>query len=620
MKKYLIIAAVAAAALISCAKESAPNAQISEPASQHVLKAVIDQDAKAAVSGVKFSFEVGDGITVYNGENHAPVYYNCKSVEDGVAEFSVASDTPNQPAENYEEIIATFPKRSASTGAYVEDGTLQIMMPVNHSGATAESLGYDPTAIPFVAYSDTPDGTLHFKQTCGIVELTLKGATKISKIVLESEDAIGGKCTVNYKEAQPEVAMTGTTKTVNYTYKDVQLTEEGVKFYFGLPAGSHNIKFTFYDTELNSMTKTATGLTVARGQMIPTGLTYAGDIVPVDLSAGEAYANCYVIPEKGLYCFDAKKPDGTAVECTSADWVWATSAEWNPSDWTAFSVTDETYYNKLADGVVLKDGKIYVNATMTTTGDLVVGALDADGNLVWSWHLWFTKDLADVTAGGFTWLDRNLGAGYKTDVTGNTGTKTNAARGLYYQAGRKDPIVGARVNGTDEGFPVIAKDKGTAAYVYNDAVTTDWSVGSSKLADDLAALQCPTTIIGSQANLPNYVKGTCWTTNSNPCPAGYIVATKAAFDALGTTMTINAKSNDREAVASGIVFPIAGYRNASDGLRKEGTASARLWTSTVQGSDKTNIYWCKITASSGASAVSAGGRANGNSVRCIKAE
>ena len=78
-----------------------------------------------------------------------------------------------------------------------------------------------------------------------------------------------------------------------------------------------------------------------------------------------------------------------------------------------------------------------------TEGNALVGAYDADGRLIWSWHLWVTdydpSTQSQTYANGLTFMTRNLGAGANDNATRE---QILASYGLYYQWGRREPFVG----------------------------------------------------------------------------------------------------------------------------------------------------------------------------------
>ena len=78
---------------------------------------------------------------------------------------------------------------------------------------------------------------------------------------------------------------------------------------------------------------------------------------------------------------------------------------------------------------------------------------DADGELIWSWHIWATDYDPDAEGGtvdfnGYTLMNRNLGALANDNSTTD---KILASYGLYYQWGRKDPFIGPNTYQGSEG-------------------------------------------------------------------------------------------------------------------------------------------------------------------------
>lgn len=95
----------------------------------------------------------------------------------------------------------------------------------------------------------------------------------------------------------------------------------------------------------------------------------------IDLTASEAYANCFIVTEADEYRFATRKVDGSDVEgIVSVDWLWSTkNAAGNP----------------LVSEVSYKDGIVHFTSD-GTEGNTVLAAFDAKGEVIWSWHLWMT--------------------------------------------------------------------------------------------------------------------------------------------------------------------------------------------------------------------------------------
>ena len=91
---------------------------------------------------------------------------------------------------------------------------------------------------------------------------------------------------------------------------------------------------------------------------------------------------------------------------------------------TSVELDDESYVNFVLDGA---EG-----------GNALIAAYDADGNIVWSWHIWYPEEAVSSVrvADSFDVMNMNLGA-----LSMGTLPLENAdCYGLLYQWGRKDPF------------------------------------------------------------------------------------------------------------------------------------------------------------------------------------
>lgn len=106
------------------------------------------------------------------------------------------------------------------------------------------------------------------------------------------------------------------------------------------------------------------------------------------------------------------------------------------------------------------------------TGNAVIAVYDRDGELLWTWHIWVTDrpdDISYNTGGGFSMMDRNLGAVFApssaSDVNADNVLRTY---GLYYQWGRKDPSPGP------ESYDYSQSNMRTKEYYYMDDGTRNF--------------------------------------------------------------------------------------------------------------------------------------------------
>lgn len=99
--------------------------------------------------------------------------------------------------------------------------------------------------------------------------------------------------------------------------------------------------------------------------------------------------------------------------------------------------------NGLITNVHLQHGYIRFNVPKAHKGNAVIAAVDEEGTVLWSWHIWITDTPEVITSSqNYNYMDRNLGAITTTDgdVVANSDAEALKLYGLYYQWGRKDPM------------------------------------------------------------------------------------------------------------------------------------------------------------------------------------
>lgn len=181
-----------------------------------------------------------------------------------------------------------------------------------------------------------------------------------------------------------------------------------------------------------------------------------GDVVSM---YGEV-ANCYMIGKEGTYNFPAYKGAykyaqlKDAPKCTSKNARILTQD--NAGIWLKNEnitvVTDElTQEQIITINVTDGDNTEGEDITIEASGNAILALCDDDGNIEWSWHLWFTGGLnwnvanmeffeMDTQAypNGFEMMDRNLGA----NPSETQSLAPGVATGLYYKYGDKNPYIG----------------------------------------------------------------------------------------------------------------------------------------------------------------------------------
>ena len=185
-----------------------------------------------------------------------------------------------------------------------------------------------------------------------------------------------------------------------------------------------------------------------------------------DLSASQT-ANCYMIHRPGYYKFKATVrgngvgsllPLGgtTTAEINGGLSTTFTPAKvdllWWQGDFTEVTGTSDDVKKLmplqiLNNGELDEEGYVLFYVGNYHEGNVGLAAYDVDGEIMWSWHLWFTDKPVDLITGNYTLMDRYLGATHAPNTSGSrlsfaSEAERMATYGFYYQWGRKDPIMG----------------------------------------------------------------------------------------------------------------------------------------------------------------------------------
>lgn len=225
----------------------------------------------------------------------------------------------------------------------------------------------------------------------------------------------------------------------------------------------------------------------------------------------EGTANCYIVPPVyAEYAFNAtvkgnsKEAVGTIA---SAEVLWETTLK-----------HDDIQVNDIISEVSVNGNNVhFLLAPEAKEGNALIAVKDAEGTILWSWHIWVV-DFDPVATqqkyqSGAIMMDRNLGATSVIPDYQGAETTDYSAYGLYYQWGRKDP------------FPYLGSIAPLSAVQTEDYCDT--VEGSSKN---------PTTVYVS----PVWMDDTMWQSSKtmyDPCPTGWRVPDPSAWDGWDNEMT-----------------------------------------------------------------------------------
>lgn len=350
----------------------------------------------------------------------------------------------------------------------------------------------------------------------------------------------------------------------------------------------------------------------------------------IDLTAKPA--NSYVLTEGECnYLFTPTKGENTSLQLKSVKVIWQSGIH-------------------VIEYLTLDKGKVsfYIgnmkNKDTIVEGNALLGGYDENNQLLWSWHIWATPANVDVQTidlqNGFKLMDRNLGA--LNHKNGNP-AEILSSLGLYYQWGRPTPFPGPSNYRGDLGGAITVYDADGKRLPQDNIASSD------KTGNMEYALQHPMHFITSTIE-----KGSDWMQSSqndlwsshaktvnDPCPHGWRVAPKSAFEGLTITTAAQEADYDKFGLMLGdgsqstlwmgagrkvyltgkflnIYNPLPGARNfAQEAQPWEGL----YWTSDVAtGKNATafHFWFEKKTTSFGLETASEYGRANGFPVRCVK--
>ena len=375
---------------------------------------------------------------------------------------------------------------------------------------------------------------------------------------------------------------------------------------------------------------------------------------------GGKFANSYVLTQpKSAYVIDLSKDGAGRALSGVADAVilWQSErALLQHFVYDAESTTATFYIDALLDDdgetYIKKDGKFVM-----PNGNVVVAALDSKENVLWSWHLWLSKEtnnpLNDYAtySNGVTFMNRNLGAYANSNGKSDDTTLILDSYGLYYQWGRKDPFLRPYYHDCSGGEDQYVYD-GAGATHYLEYVESSAETGTVEyaIAHPSTFIINPKSVdeggngVGDWLNTPD---NSLWsgTTKSvyDPCPYGWRVPAGSDFDCLKLSAEEDSMPLEQARKRFGwtltdgtnsYFYLAAGFRSYYDGVihnmnHKDGVYPSQpepwegyYWTAgtTADGKQSTCMYF-DLTTTRTINKFNlnyASKRANAMQIRCVK--
>ena len=458
---------------------------------------------------------------VYKYGEHAAFTTNAVSVElsaGSITKTSVTITGKINPITAFDEVTVAIIANNSETVNRTNYTNISVLKSSNIDNNGAFSIKWNvlPGETYHYTYYILNNGAYSYGQTQTFTTETLDFTVSVDNITyttaefsgnipLTENDVLEVGLVYSSSSSYPIADEIGVNKVVltslidaegNYSYKAVGLSPDATYYYRSYV--KQGVRYVYGDIKTFAT------------QQLPYNVQVDLYIATATDLSSSACANCYIVSEAGVYKFKAVKgnSDISVGSVASAAILWET-----------FGTTTAPYVAEIVAGVCYKDGYIaFKTADIFKKGNAVIAAKDADGTILWSWHIWFTYQPQGQVyynnAG--TMMDRNLGA--TSSTPGDVG-----ALGLLYQWGRKDPFLGSsEINNNSHALSTIT---------WPSAVESNSSNGTIEYAT-----AHPTTFIKyNRNNYDWYYTGssstdnTRWTTSVtsksiyDPCPSGWRV-------------------------------------------------------------------------------------------------
>ena len=211
----------------------------------------------------------------------------------------------------------------------------------------------------------------------------------------------------------------------------------------------------------------------------------------------------------------------------------------------------------------------------TQEGNALVAAKDAEGNIVWSWHIWVTKqtfaaeDLVAVNTDSHTYSVTPVNLGWVSANSTNT----------FYQWGRKDPFMGKGDVTYESSSPTVT----IADNIQNP--TTFYRVGDTN-RDKPSTAEFFNLWDAQQTSNGNNIATATVKTVYDPSPAGFCVPTGNLYKYMYNTKVVFTwddanKGRNLPSSTSNVFFPASGYRARGSGSITNDNTEGFYWSASA---------------------------------------
>ena len=653
MKKSLLLIATAVLAMTACTKDVAEmDGGANALGGEINVSAAIGENTRTSMTANGDNLDIawvkGDGIGMFASDANGALAANLKYV----AESDAANSKLNADGESIQwgtgthQFYAYYPYTTATDDATA----VPISVPAVQEQSAAGDLAHlQPYAFLYAQKSSAKAESvqLSFQNALSVLEVNLcseVGAINCDAIIFRADDTAEvlstEGATINLTTGAINTASATNSNEIKVTLGTPVALDATTpqSFYMMVTPGHAGKRFSIYAVVNGEEVLLGNKGIPAAG--LPAGVKATLDLnVPaIDLSANGT-ANSYIVNKVGTsYKFKATVKGNGA----TADYAWSGGGESLTKTITEADVTIAPVSAKLlwttnsatetvVTDVELKEGYIYFKTPASfIDGNCVIAAMDASGEIVWSWHIWALEGYDDMASADniefetAKIMDRNLGAMLATEQTDvNLQAKTS---GLKYQWGRKDPFPGPAGNMTwgdgangGQGEPTYSPDGSiTCGVKYGTPDEENWSwvysyyqgadgyqsIASNTFNDDIDGAIAQSVkepwrwhndsngepFVGVTSN--DYAYAWLWGNPTSadeggkksiydPCPVGWKVPSDNMFKALYKQMT---KANSYGMTYGESYFGNTGRRRPDNGNIENCHEEANLWVDGVAGS------------------------------------
>lgn len=390
-----------------------------------------------------------------------------------------------------------------------------------------------------------------------------------------------------------------------------------------LTATVGNDTYTYEKTGVSFTNGQYYEITVKMTKQAPTDLSMV-DCAGNARNNGMWTANCYMVHKAGKY----KLPlvYGNAIKDGAAN-----TAAYNPDEMTTSNPYCANFVNHADQAITapwIKDNKDATNNNITVTtaellwqdaqglitavdisedgdyltltvgknaaaqeGNAVVAAKDGEGTIVWSWHIWVTKQtfatLADINTGSYTYSVTPVNLGWVGDATSTTGYCT------FYQWGRKDAFIpGTGIKDNTDNHTVYDIDNAPVSgfsHTDDNSMTIGGNIQHPTVHNYNNSTQSPCNtqyfnMWDAQKASNTIAAAATVKTVYDPCPPGFCVPTSGLYNYIGS-------QTSTDYTYSGVFFPASGYRNGGSGDLGSVGSNGCYWSATPRDGASGRIFY-----------------------------